>query len=128
MLQESIADPRADPSTADLVLERLPNGEFAWLRPESGHSAPSEPPVHSPSRRDRPRICPVCRRQRPLQPRRIRIRRGVGRAHGPPAHSPRLTARRGGFPMTPVWCFLFWLAIAIWALFVLSSVSWEITR
>ena len=30
--------------------------------------------------------------------------------------------------MTPVWCCLFWLAITIWALFVLSSVSWEITR
>jgi hypothetical protein len=63
-----------------------------------------------------------------LQPRRIRIRRGVGRAHGPPGQAPRLTARRGGSPMTPVWCCLFWLAIAIWALFVLSSVSWEITR
>jgi hypothetical protein len=77
--------------------------------------------------RHHPRICPVCR-QRPLRPRRIRLRRGVGRAHGPPVDSPRPTARRGGSPVTPVWCCLFWLAIAIWALFVLSSVSWEITR
>ena len=34
MLQEPIADLRVGPSTADLVLERLPNGELAWLRPE----------------------------------------------------------------------------------------------
>ena len=34
MLQESIASLRAGTPTTDLVLERLPSGELAWLRPE----------------------------------------------------------------------------------------------
>ena len=34
-LQEALADPVLDElDSDDLVLERLPNGEFAWLRPE----------------------------------------------------------------------------------------------
>jgi hypothetical protein len=45
-LQEALADPILDElDTDDLVLERLPNGEHAWLRPEpryvvtdSGHT------------------------------------------------------------------------------------------
>ena len=43
MLQEPLADPRVGPSTADLVLERLPNGEFAWLRPEPEYRVRSDP-------------------------------------------------------------------------------------
>jgi hypothetical protein len=43
MLQEPIADLRVGPSTAHLVLERLPNGEFAWLRPEPEYRVPSDP-------------------------------------------------------------------------------------
>jgi len=34
----------ADPSTNDLVLERLPNGEHAWLRLETPHTPRSECP------------------------------------------------------------------------------------
>jgi hypothetical protein len=34
-LQEALADPALDELAADdLVLERLPNGQLAWLRPE----------------------------------------------------------------------------------------------
>jgi hypothetical protein len=34
-IQEALADPILDElNTDDLVLERLPNGEHAWLRPE----------------------------------------------------------------------------------------------
>ena len=34
-IQEALADPILDDlSTDDLVLDRLPNGELAWLRPE----------------------------------------------------------------------------------------------
>lgn len=34
-IQEALADPCLDElDTDDLVLERLPNGEHAWLRPE----------------------------------------------------------------------------------------------
>jgi hypothetical protein len=43
MLQEPLADLRVGPSAADLVLERLPNGEFAWLRPEPEYRVPSDP-------------------------------------------------------------------------------------
>ena len=147
MLPDSTAGLRTGPPTTELVLERLPGGELAWLRPEPEGCAQTDlgrrvaehldieaccrvgfhvashrgsPLVCGAIRsgrsvivvqvypggdrglerrlhnRHHPRICPSCRRQHPLQPRRIRIRRGVGRAHGPPAHSPRLTARRGG--------------------------------
>ena len=35
LLQEALADPILDElDTDDLVWERLPSGEFAWLRPE----------------------------------------------------------------------------------------------
>jgi hypothetical protein len=126
MPQESIAGPRAGPSTADLVLERLPNGEFAWLRPESEHWALRQRPVQPAFRRDHPRICPVCHRPRPLQARQIGTRQDIGRPRAPSPESPRPTARRGRSPISALWCCLFWLAIAIWAVFVLSSVSWEI--
>ena len=43
MLQVPIADLRVGLSTADLVLGRLPNGEFAWLRPEPEYRLPSNP-------------------------------------------------------------------------------------
>jgi hypothetical protein len=42
MAQEPIAGLHAGPSTADLVLERLPSGEFAWLRPETECRLPSD--------------------------------------------------------------------------------------
>jgi hypothetical protein len=43
-LQEALADPILDEPTSDnLVLERLPNGELAWLRPEPRYVARERP-------------------------------------------------------------------------------------